>query len=393
MRIKYMPDGRPYVRPYLGRTPDGRPIRPQHVLSGDPGDVAALEAEARAWLERVHPEAAAGVGASHRLGDMLERYVLMLEQNGHSANTVRTYRSRIRYAAPIARRPVREVRTYDVEMLFHHLIRPKGQGGLGLSNNTAIQFGWFLSGAFGWMASHGIVDHNPVRDATMPERGVYEAECFEGQDFEAISAALEGLRGPCDARAGADELRKREVGFAAYLALHTGMRVGEVCALRQRDARLARGHVHVGGTVVEVGGVRRQSHTKGKKSRNVAVSAAVADAIRAHGAAQAERLGRRGPDSPLVSVDGGIMRPTELSHDFSALCRSLGLGRGLTFHSLRHTHATMLLADGVDVKTVSERLGHSSPRVTMDIYAHVLPGRDAQAAEAFSRIAAQTQDW
>lgn len=59
----------------------------------------------------------------------------------------------------------------------------------------------------------------------------------------------------------------------------------------------------------------------------------------------------------------------------SLLCRRLGLPKGPSLHTLRHTHGSFLLADGVDLATVSERLGHSSVRVMADIYSHVLRGR------------------
>jgi len=81
------------------------------------------------------------------------------------------------------------------------------------------------------------------------------------------------------------------------------------------------------------------------------------------------------------------MRPTSVSRDFSAMRDSLGLTEGTSFHTLRHTHATWLLVSGVDPKTVSERLGHGSVATTLRLYSHVLPGRDAQAAEGFAAVA------
>jgi integrase len=56
------------------------------------------------------------------------------------------------------------------------------------------------------------------------------------------------------------------------------------------------------------------------------------------------------------------------------------------FHDLRHTHATQLLAAGVNIKVVSERLGHASVAFTLDTYAHVMPGQQADAADAVSAL-------
>ncbi|MCW2881182.1 MAG: Integrase [Sphaerisporangium sp.] len=58
-------------------------------------------------------------------------------------------------------------------------------------------------------------------------------------------------------------------------------------------------------------------------------------------------------------------------------------------HDLRHTHATLLLAKGVPVKVVSERLGHASPTATLTVYAHVMPGNQRDAAEQFASLVAE----
>jgi len=58
----------------------------------------------------------------------------------------------------------------------------------------------------------------------------------------------------------------------------------------------------------------------------------------------------------------------------------------IRLHDLRHTHATLLLAKGVPVKVVSERLGHASPTITLQVYAHVMPGNQRDAADLFARL-------
>ena len=68
------------------------------------------------------------------------------------------------------------------------------------------------------------------------------------------------------------------------------------------------------------------------------------------------------------------------------ICRRLGLPKSASLHTLRHTHGSFPLADGVDLATVSERLGHSSVRVTADIYSHALRGRDQEAARRWDNF-------
>ena len=87
-----------------------------------------------------------------------------------------------------------------------------------------------------------------------------------------------------------------------------------------------------------------------------------------------------------MSFNGFFMRPTTVSKAFSRLRNSLGLPKGCTFHSLRHTHATWLLANGANLNDIAERLGHANESTTLRLYAHAMPGRDQRAAEVFDKF-------
>lgn len=394
LEIKRHADGTRYVRPYLGTNAvTGRPIRPYHRFPDAKTDEEAMEM-AKRWLAEVAP--AADVGSTHRLGDLLARYVRWVAENGKSANTVKTYQTFLNYAKPLAAKPAREVRTYELEMLYHHLLAKREDGGAGLGNNSVITFHWFMSGAFKWMVSIGAVDVNPARDAEPPEPGVYEAVAFDAQDFPTVAKVLERMAmEPCGPNRR--DLLTRETAHGGWIALNTGLRCGEVCGLRKRDAELFRKSLHVGGTVVEAARVFRQARTKGKRDRNVSLADDACVAIRTHERLVEETFGRkpRPMDAALCTTTArfGWIRPSSMSAAFRSICDDYGLPKAATFHSLRHTHATWLLLNGADPKTVSERLGHSSVAVTLAIYAHVLPGRDAQAAEIFSRVAKDAGEW
>ena len=74
------------------------------------------------------------------------------------------------------------------------------------------------------------------------------------------------------------------------------------------------------------------------------------------------------------------MSPDKLSRDWGRACKALGLPQ--TFHALRHTHVSALIAANVDVVEISRRIGHSSPAVTLRIYAHLFKSTDTAAAAA-----------
>ena len=89
-------------------------------------------------------------------------------------------------------------------------------------------------------------------------------------------------------------------------------------------------------------------------------------------------------NSPVfIRTTGEPLLPTTVTHGFKKIVRKLGLDR-LRFHDLRHTHATVMLLQGVHPKVVQERLGHSKMSTTMDIYSHVVPSMQKEAVKRFA---------
>ena len=115
------------------------------------------------------------------------------------------------------------------------------------------------------------------------------------------------------------------------------------------------------------------------------MDATLAQAVAAHLEWQRARLEGYGEGSPIITNGGEWMRPRTISQRFGKLARELGLSKGVTFHSLRHTFATYQLRAGVPMKTVSERLGHAKIETTLSIYGHTLDGDDAMAARELER--------
>ena len=117
----------------------------------------------------------------------------------------------------------------------------------------------------------------------------------------------------------------------------------------------------------------------------MALSASVVEELRAHRARQAEellRLGIRLDDDSFVvaQYDGRPIQPRSLTHNWVRIIGNTALPR-IRFHDLRHSHASQMLAAGVHPKVASERLGHSTIGITLDLYSHVMPGMQADAAE------------
>jgi integrase len=93
-------------------------------------------------------------------------------------------------------------------------------------------------------------------------------------------------------------------------------------------------------------------------------------------------LGQGGqPKLVFGTIEGELMSPDNLSRDWRRLCRSKKLPL-VSFHSLRHSHASMLIRAGKDILTVGRRLGHAKASTTLDVYGHLIDGADADAARA-----------
>jgi integrase len=182
------------------------------------------------------------------------------------------------------------------------------------------------------------------------------------------------------------------IGHTLYpivvLALATGMRRGELLALRWEDVDLNGETVRVERSLEETAEGLRFKPPKTKHGRRtVSLPRTAVDALRAHRRQQLEwrvALGQGRPEpSALVfsTMEGAPLSPDNLSRDWRRVSVAKGLPR-VTFHALRHSHASALIASGLDVLTVSRRLGHSSPAVTLTTYAHLFSKTDVAAANA-----------
>ena len=373
-----------YARPYLGRTPDGKVIQPRHEFPEAQSEEEAQEL-ANAWASNL---TANGLVKSALLVDLLNDYSQFRQLNGASPNTIANYWLFTRYVSrflPSAN--ARDLGSLDFSRFEQRLLVPKAQGGQGLSRNSVRNVHDFLHGAYRYFVTYGICDSNPLASVTKPRLEQHEAQTLNIGDFRKLDAQLKALLEPSSINP--KTYRNAMNAFAAWLALRTGMRVGEVCAVRDCDVFRSAKYVHVGGNVVEESKKKpyRRDATKGRKNRNVSITDTDIAAIDAFIALRTRHCGALQSDSPIVTFDGGYCRPRSVSRAFSSLARKSDMPKGFTFHDLRHTHASWLLTNGVDLQTVSERLGHRDAATTARIYAHVLPGRDAYAATTFEQAA------
>jgi integrase len=177
-----------------------------------------------------------------------------------------------------------------------------------------------------------------------------------------------------------------------YLAIFTGMRRGELLALRWQDIDFVFGQVSVNRALHQLkDGSYIFTQPKSEKSRRtIALPPSASLMLKKHQENQSlERamLGKPLTDNDLIfsQYDGKPLRPNTVTRAWTLLAARSGV-KVIRLHDARHTHASLLLKQGVHPKIVQERLGHSSISMTLDTYSHVAPGLQQAAAERFDDI-------
>lgn len=172
------------------------------------------------------------------------------------------------------------------------------------------------------------------------------------------------------------------------LALATGMRRGELLGLQWGDIDLDGGTLRVERSVEETKvGLRLKPPKSRRCRRNITLPADAVGMLGGHKVKQMEirlALGMGKPDAETLvfsDVDGELLKPHTVSRAWRRVVAAKKLP-AVTFHALRHSHASLLIRAGVDILTISRRLGHSKAAITLDVYGHLIVGADAAAARA-----------
>lgn len=243
--------------------------------------------------------------------------------------------------------------------------RRDGKGGL--SAQTVNHLDRVLNVALKRARALGLISRNPVEDVVKPKVQREEMRTLAPDEAKALLAIV----------------RPTRMFSPVFLALATGLRRGELLALRWSDIDLDGASLTVRQSLETTKAGLRFKEPKTKRGRRtIALSSAVVEELRSHKAAQArERLqiGLGRADLVFTKIDGDPINPDGLSKEFTAAARRAGLD-GVTLHVLRHTHASDMLRANVHPKIVSERLGHASVAITLDVYSHAVPGLQEDAA-------------
>lgn len=275
---------------------------------------------------------------------------------------------------------VQKLEGANIDTFYQHLrIAGRCDGKGGLAPQTVMHIHRRLSAILKSAVKAKKLRANPM-DAvqTTPKVRQQEAKVLDDNDLAKLFSYLKG----------------RALYMPVMAAAATGMRRGEVLALRWRDIDLSKAELHVRQVAEQTKDDLRIKEPKTERSRRtIALPDRLVSELREHRKEQSAHrlrlgLGKDERDLVFPTWDGAMRSPRSFTKEFSREIAAAGLSH-VTFHGLRHTHITHLLRNGVPVHVVSQRAGHANPTVTLNVYSHVMPG-DQEGAAAVINAALQS---
>ena len=300
------------------------------------------------------------------LGQFAERWLRDWAAQNVSNKTFTRYEQLLRkhICARVGSVPIQRLRAVDLQGIYAAMAAD------GMADRTRLHTHRVLHRMLRHATQWGVVQRNVVRMVDAPTVQTKEIEILTAAQVQTV---LQTLRG-------------RSLYPIASIALATGMRRGELLALRWQDCDLDGATLKVERALEQTkrGGLVFKPPKTRYGRRTISLPPSTVTELRTHRKSQAEQrlalgLGKAPEDSLVFATwDGSTRSPNALTKEWALAMKAAGIRA--TFHSLRHTHASTLVASGLDVLTISRRLGHGSPAITLGVYGHLFKPDDRAAA-------------
>ena len=362
------------------------------------GSKKEAEAELARLLAEVRPDVVIDP-AKRTVADFLDQWLRDQVEPDRAPKTQRSYRDiAVHHVKPVL--GAVRLNRLRPDQIAHFYAELRRDGRLrhpgGLSAASVLKVHQVLHAALAYAVQLDYIDRNPADRVAPRQPPRRDVPLLDDEGLHRLIGALDHVAAG-EAETGQEGGRRGQrrrppqpvYAVLAWLGLHTGIRQGEGVGLRWADIDLDRGILYVrqvGQYLPGQGVTFKEPKTLGSR-RPVALDPATVQLLREHRQRQLQERLAAGPayqDRGLAfaTPGGAPIDASNLRRAWSRLLEIAGVGY-LRWHDLRHAHATLMLQQGIHLKIVSARLGHSRIGITGDLYSHVAPGMDAQAAAQF----------
>lgn len=242
----------------------------------------------------------------------------------------------------------------------------------GMANNSILLMHRILKTALNLAVKQNVISRNPAALAEIPKREKAPIQTWTEEEVKKFLLHSQETR----------------YHIGCLLAITTGMRLGEVLGLRWQDVDFENHTVTINQTSGHDDKIKKTAKTNSSK-RTIPVPIETIEALKKHRITinkEKLRFGAAYQDQDLINCNefGNVFRKDSFRRQFIKIIKNAGI-KQIKFHDLRHTHATLLLKQGVNPKIISERLGHTDISITLSVYSHVLPNMQEEAVKNFGK--------
>lgn len=290
-------------------------------------------------------------------------------------STIERYESvKCRIYATFGHMRICNIKTIQIQRFINDLAE-KGLNGKGMSTKSQALHLIFLSNVFNYAIRYGIVSSNPCRNVRTIKKETHERDCYTLAEAQTLLEKLESAE------------PKYRTFFT--LAIYTGFRRGELLGLEWKDIDFNTGIITVNRISQYLkGGITTGTPKTAQSQRSLKVPDEIIDLLKWYKKEQSMdrlKVGDKwqNTDRLFTKWNGTPVYPNTPGEWFKSFCKKHNL-KYVTVHSFRHLNATLLISNGVDIKTVSKALGHSQTSTTLNIYAHSFAEQQARASEAIA---------
>jgi integrase len=310
--------------------------------------------------------------------DFIEKWLKEYAEKNLAPKTLLSYRKELenRIMPALGAHKLNKLKPIHIIQFYNSLsedgVRKDGKPG-GLSGKTQLYYHHIISSILKDAVQWQIIESNPAEKVKPPKATKRKIEFFDDKQTARMLALLDNV-----------DLKWKTI---VYVALYTGMRKGEIMGLEWHDINFEKGTINIerASQYVPGRGVITKEPKNESSKRVISASQTLLQLLKVYKTHQNEqRMSHadiwKGTTRLFTTWDGDAMFPDSISNWFSDFIKDNNLPH-ITFHGLRHTSASILIDQGLNIKAVSSRLGHANTSTTMNIYAHALKSADKQAAD------------